>query len=118
MAAISRVHRFGVIVGPMLIFDNDDELPEEPTHDEIAVSSQFARSLQAIDDAIRRTCTDRFKKVAAIVCDAMRVGDFSVRDERLVRLHVRRVIELVDRGELEAQGDLLRPRFSEVRRRT
>ena len=53
-------------------------------------------------------------KVARVVIDAIKAGRFSTDEER-VQLYVRRTIALVSAGRLEAQGNLHRPRFSEVR---
>jgi hypothetical protein len=53
-------------------------------------------------------------QVARVVSDAMKAGAYS-DEESEFDLHVRRVIALVESIALEAQGNLRRPRLSEVR---
>ena len=70
--------------------------------------------LGSIDDAIAKATQPRWLKVARVVSDAMKAGGY-LGEEPEFELHVRRVIVLVEAGLLEAQGNLRRPRFSEVR---
>jgi hypothetical protein len=70
--------------------------------------------LESIDHAIAKATPQLFSKVARVVSDAMKAGGYS-DEESAFELHVRRVIVLVEAGALEAQGNLRRPRFSEVR---
>ena len=72
------------------------------------------KGLAAIDRALLGATRPKWLKVARVVHDALEVGGFSTDDE-YVQVHVRRIIALVKGGTLEAQGNLLRPRFSEVR---
>jgi hypothetical protein len=100
----------------MLWLDDDDVLPASPDEQENTLALQLGvDGLESVDEAIMRHARDRWLKVARVVLDALKVGGFSAADETHVRLHVRRVIGLVDVGRLEAQGNLRRPRFSEVR---
>jgi hypothetical protein len=73
-----------------------------------------ASGLESIDAALLRAATGRWLKVARVVCDALKAGGFSTSDDAL-DLHVRRLIRLVESGRLDAQGNLRRPRWSEVR---
>src|SRR5688500_6433699 len=67
-----------------------------------------------VDQNLRRNAQGQWLKVARIVAHAMRDGGFEAADN-VVNLHVRRVIALVESGTLEGQGDLRKPRWSEVR---
>lgn len=99
----------------MLLFDNDDQLPAAPSQEEEALAEALGpRGLAAIDQAIVKAAQQRWQKVARVVHDAVKAGGSSLEEEQ-VQLHVRRVIALVGVGTLEAQGNLRRPRFSEVR---
>jgi hypothetical protein len=99
----------------VLLVDDDEQVPESPTDREKALLDSVAPEvLLAIDEAIVAAAGSRWLKVARIVFDAIKAGGFSTVDEQ-VQLHVRRMIALVRAGRLEAQGNLLRPRFSEIR---
>jgi len=78
------------------------------------VASLGPAGLRTIDDALTKATQLRWLKVARVVSDAMKAGGYA-GDEPEFDLHVRRVIVLVESGALEAQGNLRRPRFSEVR---
>ena len=100
----------------MLLLDDDDELPPAADEGEIVLASRLgSEGLQAIDATLTKHAQHRWLKVARIVFDALKAGGFSTSDEAHVRLHVRRVRTLVDSGVLDAQGNLHRPRWSEVR---
>jgi len=100
----------------MLLLDDDDELLPEPDNAEAMLSSRLGASgLRAIQDTLTRHTERRWLKVARVVADAITAGGFPLSDEAHVCLHVRRLIGLVDSGALEAQGDLRKPRSSEVR---
>jgi Protein of unknown function len=99
----------------MLLLDDDDELPTLPNPSEAKLSVQVGeQGLRAIDAALVSHAKPSWLKVARVVHDALGSGGFVITDE-VVRLHVRRVAALVEVGSLEAQGNLRRPRFSEVR---
>ncbi len=100
----------------MLLLDDDDELPESPHEEEVALAAQFgAQGLAMIDQTLVRFTRASWLKSARVVADAVQAGGFAVLDDAYVDLHVRRLIDLVRTGQLEAQGDLRKPRFSEVR---
>jgi hypothetical protein len=99
----------------MLLLDDDDQLPDAPTEAETLLAESLgAAGLLAIDEAIVNATPTRWLKVARIVVDAITAAGFST-EEAQVQLHVRRTIALVAAGRLDAQGNVQRPRFSEVR---
>jgi chorismate mutase len=70
-------------------------------------------ALNSIDATILLLAKDRWQKVAMIVAKAeQKLGEMTKDKLDLV---VSRVRALVEEGRLEAQGDLHRPRHSEVR---
>jgi hypothetical protein len=94
---------------------DDWKLPELTSDSErLLAESLGPAGLESIDHAIAKATTPIFSKVARVVSDAMKAGGYA-GEEAEFELHVRRVILLVESGALEAQGNLRRPRFSEVR---
>lgn len=99
----------------MLLLDDEDELPVSPEDEEQALASELgAEGLNKIDRAIVGSSKSNWLKVARVIHDAMKIGGFPLSDAT-VDLHARRVMEVVASGALEAQGNLKKPRFSEVR---
>ena len=99
----------------MLLVHDEDRVPESPTELEMSLTESLGeKGLAAIDDSILAAAGPKWMKVARVVLDALKAGGFSTEDEN-VRVHVRRVMALVKSHKLESQGNLLRPRFSEVR---
>ncbi len=99
----------------MLLLDDDDELPTLPGEEELELSLQLgSETLLAIDAALVDHARAQWLKVARVVHDAIKARGFAF-DDSVIDLHVRRVIQLVDANVLEAQGNLRRPRWSEVR---
>jgi hypothetical protein len=99
----------------MLLVHDEDRVPDSPTEGEVLLTESLGvNGLAAVDEAILQAAGPRWMKVARVVYDALKAGGFSTEDE-YVRVHVRRIIALVKAAKLEAQGNLLRPRFSEVR---
>ena len=69
-----------------------------------------------IDKAILSVVEDRWLKVARIVGDvAKRLNLDWHRDKEQIDLVLERIQALVSEGRLFSQGDLSRPRYSEVR---
>jgi hypothetical protein len=102
----------------MLLLDDDDELPSQPDEAETSLSGELGDAgLRAIDDALRKSARRSWLKVAHVVFDALKAGGLDPFDDASLHLYVRRVVSLVDSGSLEAQGNLHRPRWSEVRLR-
>lgn len=98
-----------------MIFE-DGELPTEPDDAERCRARELGLDGMAnLDRTIQSSAVTSWRKVARVVVDALHAGGFSRGDHALICLHVRRVIALVENGSLEAQGDLRRPRWSEVR---
>lgn len=99
----------------MLLLDDEDELPQIPSEEEANLAASLGESgLKAIDIVLVEKSRDKWLKVARVIADALEAGGFTFTEES-VDLHARRIIELVNDGSLEAQGNLRKPRFSEVR---
>ena len=99
----------------MLLLDDEDQVPEAPTDAERGlIASLGPEGIAAMDEALLNAARPNWLKVARVVHDAIEAGGFSIEDQQ-VQLHVRRIVALVDVRKLEAQGNLLQPRFSEVR---
>jgi hypothetical protein len=99
----------------MLLVHDEDRVPDAPTESEISLAESLGeKGMAAIDEQLLRIAGPKWAKVAMVVVKALKAGGFSTKDEQ-VQVHVRRIIALVTAGRLEAQGNLLRPRFSEVR---
>lgn len=100
----------------MLFFDDDYELPDTPDEDEVRLAGELgAAGLRAIDGALQRYTRASWLKIARVVHEAIKAGGFTFSDDGALDLHVRRLMGLVDSGVIEAQGDVRRPRRSEVR---
>jgi hypothetical protein len=100
----------------MLLLDDQAELSAQPDEVETALGAQLGeQGLSAIDDTLKEHTQRRWLKVARVVLDALTAGGAPVSNETCIALYVRRVIALVDAGVFEAQGNLRRPRLSEVR---
>lgn len=99
--------------------DDDDELPDQPEDAESKLVTELGDDgLRAIDEALLRYTRGTWLKVARVVADAMEAGGFATSEDAPIDLHVRRMMALVDSGVIEAQGDVRRPRWSEVRQPT
>ncbi len=69
-----------------------------------------------IDRVVLAVAEPRWQKVAMIMAKTMRADGTGVADdEEGHRIIASRIRALVECGHLEVQGDLRRPRFSEVR---
>lgn len=76
-----------------------------------------AQTIEKIDAALLSQVPNRWRKVAMVVSLAMEV----LKDQHLGipdLYYAQRVTLLVERGKLQAQGDLSRMRYSEVRQPT
>jgi hypothetical protein len=73
-------------------------------------------SAQQIDDAVIASSLDRWSKVAMIICRAANyLGPTFQLDDAGCEMILDRVEELVRSGRLIVQGDIRKPRYSEVR---
>jgi hypothetical protein len=100
----------------MLLLDDDDELPATPDRAERLLADALGPSgVRDIDEALLHQTTPRWSKVARVVADALDQGSRDLCDDARVSLYARRIIALVESGALQAQGDLRKPRWSEVR---
>jgi hypothetical protein len=103
-------------VSNVLLLDDDDELPLTPAQGETTLAAQLgADGLRAIDATLQQQARRSWLKVARVVSDALRAGGFPPDDDDHIALHVRRLMGLVESGALEGQGNVRRPRWSEVR---
>jgi Protein of unknown function len=69
-----------------------------------------------IDDAILSVAEPSWRKVAMIIAMAVKVQGIGVPDDEVGHeLIASRIKALVEAGQLTAQGNLERPRYSEVR---
>lgn len=96
----------------------EDMEPDPPlTVAELAwVSALSAAQVEQLDQSLLRNTIEQWRKVAMVV--GMTLNEMSEALPNLPDVFLsQRVRVLVDRGFMEAQGDLGRMRFSEVRRR-
>ena len=99
----------------MLLLDDSDQLPVFPGEAEARLADALGPAgLLALDERILSAAQPRWLKMARVAIDALKAGGLPT-DEDQVQLHLRRMIALVEAGELEAQGSIFRPRFGEVR---
>jgi len=99
----------------MLLLDDEDVLSEEPSADEVAFRTVLAADgIAAVENAIVNCVRPSWLKVARIVYDALSQNGQQASDPTIC-LYARTVGVLVERGILQAQGDLRRPRWCEVR---
>jgi hypothetical protein len=99
----------------MLLLDDEDQLASTPSPDELAFMAAIgAEGVEAVERAILGCTRVRWLKVARVVHDALSSNGFTASDG-VVAMHTRLIGVLVRRRALESQGDLRRPRWSEVR---
>ncbi|MBK8814826.1 MAG: hypothetical protein IPN42_04625 [Methylococcaceae bacterium] len=99
----------------MLLLDDEDELPAFPQEEEQALAFELGiYGLSKIDEAIVNNTKANWSKVARVISEAITAGGLNY-SEATINLHTRRVMLLVESGALESQGNLKKPRFSEVR---
>ena len=102
----------------MLLLDDDDELPPVPEQSEVSFRVSLGTAgVDRVDHALLSSVRSSWLKVARVVSSAIEAQAFDPWNDGCLHLHVRRLMELVEAGTLEAQGNLRRPRFSEVRLR-
>lgn len=115
LVRIAMVMEYGdTIYAQDMIEEQDD--PELDEEEEAAVAALSPSDIDAIDQAILSLCEVHWRKVAYVVGFAM-----DVHPDRYLDIpdyyYGMRVRALVEAGVLEAQGNLRRMRFSEVRLR-
>jgi len=81
------------------------------------VEALTPKDISAIDDALLDATSPNWSKVAMVLAKQMKVRP-GVPDHVPLEFYWSRLCDMVARGELEAQGNLRRARFSEVRRAT
>jgi hypothetical protein len=93
--------------------DYQDDAPLTPEQLE-AVSVLDEAALRQIDEAILGNVTNNWRKVAMVVGMTMQQNAFQVKGIPDV-FYAQRVILLVEKGAIEAEGNLRRMRRSEIR---
>ncbi len=99
----------------MLLLDDEIEISIPVGLDEIEFTARLGpNEIEAIDTSLTQCAKPHFLKVARLVFDAINASGYDLSDD-IVFVHVRRLMLLVEAGVLHSQGNLRRPRFSEVR---
>jgi len=94
---------------------DDDYDDEEPTPEELErIRSATPSDAAAVDALILGKCGSRWQKVAMVVGASLDEYDAKFPHLPYVYMQVR-MLELVESGALEAQGDVMSMRISEVR---
>jgi hypothetical protein len=97
--------------------EDEPEVPETPDEAELQLAVELGElGLRSLDDALKRSADGRFRKVALVIVRALKLVEIRASDA-YVNLCVRRLIQLVDDGVLDAKGNIRSPRRSEVRLR-
>jgi hypothetical protein len=101
----------------LLLIDDEARLPPQPTAAEHALDAKLgADGLAKIDTSVLAVVPSAWRKVARVIVETIERSKLSMNDDGVVDLVARRIVWLVVEHELEPQGDLRKPRFSEVRR--
>jgi Protein of unknown function len=88
---------------------------EPPTAEEVAqMQGASANEAKAVDALVIGVCTTQWRKVAMVVGTLMDAYDAQFPHLPFAYMQVR-ILELVERGVLESQGNVMRIRHSEVR---
>jgi hypothetical protein len=93
----------------------EDELDSAPTAAELEIINKLTRDqVKRIDEVLLANTAPQWRKVARVVGSAMMQmrGEYPGLPDVY---YSRRIAELVTAGKLQAQGNLRRMRFSEVR---
>ena len=95
--------------------DPDGYGDDEPSPEELAQMRQATTSdAAAVDQLILSLCTVRWQKVAMVIGSSLDEYDKRFASLPYVYMQVR-MLELIERGVLEAQGDVMSMRTSQVR---
>jgi hypothetical protein len=94
---------------------DDESIPSSPGDGEQALAAKLGvEGLRIIDATLTSHAGARWLKAARVIADALETGSCPADDDYF-DLYARRLMALVKSGVLEGQGNLLRPRWSEVR---
>ena len=97
--------------------DHDDPGEDEPSPEEWALMRQATPAeAAAVDALILGHCTDHWQKVAMVVGSSLDDYDATFSHLPYVYMQVR-MLDLIERGRIECQGDVMSMRTSEVRLR-
>lgn len=94
----------------------DSEFEDEgPTPEELAkIRKATPQDAAAVDELVLGKCAGRWRKVAMVVGSSLE--EFDVRFPNLPYIYMQlRIVELIEKGRLEAQGDVMSMRHSEIR---
>lgn len=96
--------------------EDDDYDDDEPSAEELSrIRLATSADADAVDALILSHCSNDWSKVATVV--GLSLDDFEARFPHLPYVYMQlRLAELVHQGRLEAQGDVMAMRRSEVRR--
>jgi hypothetical protein len=116
-----RIIALGIFALPAIshatnsMMNDDDTFDQELTHEEkVKIRQLTTVEITEIDDALMSNVAPRWRKVAMVV--GLSMMQFKGRFRGIPDVYYsQRIAELVAAGKLEAQGDLRRMRFSEVR---
>ena len=97
-----------------LLFDSAEPDRELSDHERELVARLTTEDLAAIDEALLHRAAQHWRKVAALVANALEEMEHRLPDLPDV-YYAQRVRQLVEAGVLESQGNLARMRSSEVR---
>jgi len=98
--------------------DDEDSDNDEPSAEELAqIGKATPQQATEVDQLLLSHCTANWRKVAMVVGSCLDGFDKRFPDLPYVYMQVR-LLSLVDRDVLEAQGDVMAMRFSEVRLRS
>lgn len=94
----------------------DSEYEDEgPTPDELAqIRNATPQEAAAVDELVLGKCIECWRKVAMVIGSSL--AEFDAKFSNLPYIYMQlRMVELVKQGRLEAQGDVMAMRHSEVR---
>ena len=95
--------------------DDDEHDDNAPTKEELAEMKQASpRDAEAVDALLLSHCTAPWQKVAAVIGASLDGFEAAAPHLPFVYLPIR-LLALVERGLLQAQGDVMSVRTSEVR---
>jgi Protein of unknown function len=95
--------------------DPDEADDDEPSPEEWALMRQATPAeAAAVDALVLGQCTDHWQKVAMVVGSSL--DDYDARFSHLPYVYMQvRLLDLIERGRIECQGDVMSMRTSEVR---
>ena len=97
--------------------DDADDFGSGLDEEEAAIVAAFTPAqVDAIDDALLSDITPTWSKVAMILGKQLKAKP-GIPDDVPLEYYWERICRMIERGDLDSQGNIRRIRFSEVRRR-